>query len=257
MVARQAGAGEKRLDAAAQAAVAGRARHFDGGRARQAVVPPLAGHRVGPGQHVAVHHDAAASTRADDDAEHHACAGRRAASRLGEREAVGIVREPNRPLETRRQVAVKRPAVQPRGVRVLHHTRGRRNGSRHADADTGPVPELALDLAHQACDRLQRAVVVVARRRRAPARGNLAAVRNGGRLDLGSTEVHADAERCLHHAVLHRASCPLDVPTPAFAFGFHLRTSCFGGRVGAAGQGSAPTVPCRRSARTPRACRCR
>ena len=49
---------------------------------------------LAPLERRAVHDDAAAAAGAEDDAEYHRCAGRRAIGRLGQREAVGIVGDP-------------------------------------------------------------------------------------------------------------------------------------------------------------------
>ena len=92
MIAFQPGTGEEGLDAALAAAIA-----FGPSRlvARQAIVTPLTRNSVRPGENLAVHHDAAADARAENHAEHHCGAGRRAVGGLGEREAVGIVGEPD------------------------------------------------------------------------------------------------------------------------------------------------------------------
>ncbi len=163
VVPRKTRPGKKRLDTPVAAAVAGRSRQFTRERRRQRVVAPFPADRVDAGQHLAVHDHAAAGTRADDDAEDAGRACGRAVAGLRQREAVGVIREPQRPLEQRRQVLGQRLAVQPRGIRVLDEPRRRRQRAGHADADAGLLPDLRLDLANQTGDGDERARVVVPR----------------------------------------------------------------------------------------------
>src|SRR5205807_1503294 len=84
-------AGEERLDAAALPAVAGRAGGID------RVMPPLARDVLRARPHTSVDHETAAHARAEDYAEDEPVAQSCAAARLGEREAVGVVLEPDGP----------------------------------------------------------------------------------------------------------------------------------------------------------------
>ena len=87
---------DQRLDTAALAAVAERAGGIDG------VVAPFAGDVLRAGPHPPVDHQPAADAGAEDDAEHHPRPLPRAAHRLGEREAVGVVLDPHRPADAAR-----------------------------------------------------------------------------------------------------------------------------------------------------------
>ena len=71
----------------------------------------------------AIDDEPAAGAGADDDAEHDRRSGGGAVGRFGQREAVRIVRQPHRPIERARQIAIERTAVQPRRVRVLDRVR--------------------------------------------------------------------------------------------------------------------------------------
>ena len=163
VVARQRRTRQKRLDAAAPSAVARRPRRLDAARGRQRIVSPLAANRVRADQHPPMDHHAAARTGADDDAEDHLGAGRRAVGRLRQREAVGVVGKPDRPIEPARQILGQRPAVQPGRVRILDESRRRRDRARDADADGAGRAGGLLDVAHQAarprpgCSRSRRA----------------------------------------------------------------------------------------------------
>ncbi len=186
------GPGQERLDAARLAAVAGRPRPLALARPRQRVVAPLAGDRVRPGQHLAVHHHAAARARPHDHAEDDARSRRRAVGRLGEREAVRVVREAHRPSEKAGEVAVEGLADQPGGVRVLDEAGGGREGARHPDADAAPTAGLRFEVADEAGHRLERRRVVVAGGRH-PAPGELRpVVAERHALDLRAAEVEPD-----------------------------------------------------------------
>src|SRR3546814_15104724 len=96
IVARQAGAGEKGLDAALLAAVAGRAAQLLRRRPGQGIVAPLAGDGIAADERPAGHHDAAADSGSQDDAEHHGEARGGAVGGFRERKAVGVVHQPHR-----------------------------------------------------------------------------------------------------------------------------------------------------------------
>ncbi|MEI2679828.1 MAG: hypothetical protein V9G29_19335 [Burkholderiaceae bacterium] len=90
MVGRQAWAGKVELDAALASAIAGDRLLRSPGIGLWPHSPAMA---LAPTQHLAVDHDAAADPGAEDDAEHHGCAGAGAIDGFGEGEAVGVVGE--------------------------------------------------------------------------------------------------------------------------------------------------------------------
>ena len=199
VVGREAGPGQKRLDAAAPAAVARRPRPLVVVRPRQRVVSPLAGDRV----------------RAGDDARRRTTmpppvpvpritpkttsrAGRGAVGRLGHGEAVRVVGEPHRPRRAARSRSCsKRPAVQPRRVRVLDEAGRRRDRAGHADADRArrrrPRARPSSTRPRDRVDRRRRS------RRAASAtrcsQTHAPVVVEHDRRDLGAAEI--DAERAL------------------------------------------------------------
>ena len=114
-------------------------------------------------------HHAAAGAGADDDAEDDGGAGRRAVGRLRQREAVGVVGEPDRPIEQARQILGQRPAVQPGRVRVLDQSGRRRDRAGNADADACRARRVACSMSStRPAHRGQRVRVVAARRRDPP-----------------------------------------------------------------------------------------
>ena len=131
----KARAGEKGLDAAAAPAVAGGAWTLVVRGPRQRVVAPLPRNPIGPGQDLAANDDACACAGADDDAKHDVGARGRAVGRLGDREAVRVVRDPDLAPQPPFEVSPERLADEPHGVRVLDEAGGRRKRSRDADAD--------------------------------------------------------------------------------------------------------------------------
>src|SRR5262249_48173408 len=105
--------GEKRLHAAALAAVANRPVVGD------AMVAPLAGDVLWSRPDASVDDDSAADPGAEDHAEGHPRAARRAGADFGEREAVGVVLQHNRQSDARDQVLAQPPTVEAGRVRVL------------------------------------------------------------------------------------------------------------------------------------------
>ena len=108
--------------------------------------------------------DAAADAGAEDHAEHHAPAGARAVARFREREAVGVVVDPDLAAERARQVLGERTAVELGRVGVLDPARDRRDRARRADADPAARAELALERVDQPAHGVDRQRVVVRRR---------------------------------------------------------------------------------------------
>ena len=186
---------QERLDAAGSPAVAGGPRPLAGRGPGQGIVPPLARDGVGAGEGAAVHDDAAARAGAQDDAEDDARPRPGAVTRLGEREAVRVVREAEGAVEEALEILAERAAVEPDAVGVLDEAGGGRERSRHPDADPRRLAALALEPLDQRGDRGQGRRVAVAGRRDAAAAA-LAPVpveRDG--LDLRAAEVDADAHR--------------------------------------------------------------
>src|SRR4029077_13673113 len=99
------------LDAAAAAAVAHWPRMLLACHPRQRRMAPFSANAVMAVQHRSTHHDAAAHAGAQDGAEQHAASRAGAIDRLGQREAVGIVREAHFPLETLLDIAPAARAV--------------------------------------------------------------------------------------------------------------------------------------------------
>ena len=181
------------------AAVARRARRLVAARPGQRVVAPLAGDGVGPDQHAAVDHDAAAGAGADDHAEHHAGAGRRAVGRLRQREAVGVVGDPHR--SRRARCADRRRRARP----ISHVELAFLTSPVAGEIVPGmPMPTdasraaLALDRLHETGDRRHRGRVVAARCRN-PLPGQFASiVGNRNPLDLRAAQVDANPHGCGH-----------------------------------------------------------
>jgi hypothetical protein len=122
-------------------------------------VAELPGHAVLAFQQLAIHHNAAAAPRADDQPEHDAAPGRRAVRGLGEGEAIRIVGDAHFAPQQRAEILVERMAVQRVGIGVLHQPGGRRDAARYAHAHGGAHPGLGLGLAHQSGHHLQRGAV--------------------------------------------------------------------------------------------------
>src|SRR5436305_15310157 len=109
-------------------------------------VAPFGSNAVAPVERAAIDHDAAADAGAENRAEHDARAARRAVDRLGEREAVGVVREAYLAPQASFEVALERLAVVGRVVRVADDAGLRRNHARHADTDRASRFGFALSL---------------------------------------------------------------------------------------------------------------
>jgi hypothetical protein len=157
---------------------------------RQRGVPPFAGDRVRPGEDPAVDDDAAADSGAEDDAEDHPCALRRAINRFAERKAICVIGQPHGPAERRGQVAVERPPDQARGIGVLHEAGGRRQHARYAQADAVSAPERRFGIFDQGFDGGDDADVVPRGRRQPTAAENRAVHAQRRRLDLGAPDIN-------------------------------------------------------------------
>ena len=137
---------------------------------RQRRVAPFGGGAVLSREHAPVDDDAAAHARPQRRAEHHVGPraiqvggrGRRSVDRLGEHEALAVVGEPHGPPERRRQIAIQRPIVQARVVRVQHDAAARVQHARRTDAHRRGrrrARHARLEPRDHAGDRLQDVVV--------------------------------------------------------------------------------------------------
>lgn len=190
---RHARPGQVGLDAAGTAAIAGGQGQVILTGQRQRVVAPFAGDGVGTADQPAAHDEAATDAGADDHGEHHLRARAGAIRGFGHREAVGVVRQAQRPLQQRLQVLLQRLAVEAGGVGVADQAGDRRQRAGRADADAGPEADGALGVLNQAHDRPQRGLVVTLRRRHAASEAFTTVLVERDQLDLGATQVDADA----------------------------------------------------------------
>ena len=202
MVARKPGAGDPRLEAAALAAEAERARELVGRGPGQRIVSPLAGDAVWPHAHLPIHSNPAAASCAQNHREDQPRASRRSVGRLGDGQAVGVVGAAHGPRQRSRKVALQRLAVQPRRVGILHQPGGAHNRSRNPHAHRGRFARAAADaplqLLHHLCNRPHRGRVVVLRRRNAQPRNLRAAPIQREPFDLGAAQVDSDANPFCH-----------------------------------------------------------
>src|SRR5262249_41627414 len=114
------------LDASGPPAVAGGARPLVAARPGQGGVSPLAGNRVRAGEDATVDGDPPARAGSQDDAEDDTSPRARPVARLGEGEAVRVVREPEGTVQQALEVLAERAAVEPDTVGVLDHPGGGR-----------------------------------------------------------------------------------------------------------------------------------
>src|SRR5450759_14460 len=198
MVALHAGAGEKGLDTATAAAVAGRP---IGLLARQAVMTPLSRNRIRASEDFPMRNDTAADARAEDHAKHHFRACRCAVGGLGKREAVGIVGEPHFALQERLQVEPQRLANQPGRVCILDQACRTRFRAWNADADRTPLSQFVFGCVDKAGHRLHCVPVVVPGRRHTAAQEFRTVVRQRDDLDLGATQIDAKTH-AVHQSTL-------------------------------------------------------
>src|SRR5690348_3327413 len=101
VLAREAGAGEKCLDTAGPAAIAGSAGRLVLARPGQRVVAPFAGDAVAAADERPADDESAADAGTKNDAEDNAGISRGAVDRFGERKAIGVVLEPHRAAKAR------------------------------------------------------------------------------------------------------------------------------------------------------------
>ena len=148
-VARQAGAGDEGLQAAAQAAPALRAGVFGRESARAAGCGPTRRPRRAGRDAPARPPRCRRRAGAEDDAEHQAVAGAGAVGASDRvKQLASFSTRTSRP-SRRADVRVERMAVQRGGVGVLHQPGGGADHAGNADADGGGHAELRLGVAHQ------------------------------------------------------------------------------------------------------------
>ena len=139
-----------------------------------------------------VDHQAAAGPGAKDDAEHEPVSLSGAVPGLGQREAVRVVLQPDRPIEHAFQIVPQRTPDEPDRIGVLDQPGGGRQDPRHADADRCRVSDTLFQPLDQPGNGDERPLIVVPWCRHTmpgqddPVRGQ------GGGLDLGPTQVDAD-----------------------------------------------------------------
>ena len=121
------------------AAIAERAREFIRSGPRQRVVAPFSSDGVDAGDDPAVDHDAAADTGTENDAENRCGARTRAVDGLRQGEAVGIIGEADRTLQSVFEVCIQPLADETAGVGVLHTPRRPGQSAWYADAELGFV----------------------------------------------------------------------------------------------------------------------
>jgi hypothetical protein len=92
-----------------------------------------------------INRDPTAHPGPEDDAKHGATPRRCTVGCLGQGKAIGVVRYTYRPAQRRCEIGIKRAAVEAGRICVLDETRGRRNRTRHRDADRGGPTNLAVD----------------------------------------------------------------------------------------------------------------
>ncbi len=198
----EAGPRQEGFDAAQLAAGARQAGALVVRRPGKRIVSPLAGYGIDADQRLAVDHDAAAAAGADDDPEDEAAAARAPVDRLGQGKAVGVVHDPQGPVEALRQVPVERPAVEGGVVGVLHDAR--RGGDRSGDpeSDAAAASRLGFGLRHEPGERHERRLVAVRRRDPTPQQNVALRVQDRG-LQLGAADIDAHPQtRChveMHH----------------------------------------------------------
>ena len=116
---------------------------------------PFAADQVRADMNALPDRDPSADPGAKDHAEHAVGSGPRAVGRLGEHEAVRVVHQTHRPLESLLERAPQRSSDQPRGVGVLHDPRALGDHARDANADGASLAHRALDERHQFANRLE------------------------------------------------------------------------------------------------------
>ena len=131
--------------------------------------------------------------RAEDHREDDVVPGAGAVDRLGDREAVGVVLDPDLAAERRAQVGLDRLAQHPGRAAALAEPAHRLERARHADPDRcRSAPVLGLELVDELADRRDAGGIVLARRVAAQAQ-QLAPVRlHRDALDLGAAPVDSD-----------------------------------------------------------------
>ena len=85
---------------------------------------PFPGDRVGPGQQLAVDDDTAANPCPENHAEHAVRALPGPINCLGQRQAIGVVRQAHRTPERNLDILTQWPTIEARGVAAFHQAAG-------------------------------------------------------------------------------------------------------------------------------------
>jgi hypothetical protein len=111
----------------------------------------------------AIQSDSPAAPGPQDDRENHVLAGTRSVGRFRNGQAVRVIRATNFPSKRTVKVLVKRPSVQPCGVRVFYQAGVCGDGSGNSHAHRCISPEFSLDSFYTAGNGAHRTFIVKAR----------------------------------------------------------------------------------------------
>ena len=164
-------------------------------RPRQRIVAPFSGDAVGAVEHLPVHDDPGADTRAENHAEDDVRARACAVGSFRQCKAVGIVGEPDGSLQPRREIVDDRFAVEAYGIRAPKESGGARARSGRADTDERRARsevELALGAVDQRSDGLDDRRIVLMRRRHATPEQFAPGDIERDDLDLRAAEIDAE-----------------------------------------------------------------
>jgi hypothetical protein len=151
-------------------------------------------------QQLAAHGDARADAGAQDRREHHLGPRAGPIGGLAQRQAVGIVLEPDRTRQQRLQILAQRLADEHGRIGVAHppgHWR-QAAGYAHAQRQAGGA-QVCFGPRHQTGDRAQRSGVIPLRRGAALAQQQRALRVHGGDPDLGAAQVDAQPQSARGH----------------------------------------------------------
>ena len=165
---------------------------------------PLTGDLVGALKDALPGRDPTADAGPEDHAEHRLVAAARTVDRLGEREAVGVVGDPDRAGEPGLEVGPEWPADEPGGVRVLDQAGGVGDHAGDADANRTGLARFGLELGDQSGDGVETGTVV-AQGWNPAAGGDDGVGGEGDGFGLGPTQINADPHRLPHTASRQRA----------------------------------------------------
>ncbi len=148
---------------------------------------------VRPAERSPAHRDAAADAGAQDHGQHNVETRARAVGGLRNGQAIGVVGQPHPPAQGAFEIFREGMAVEEGGVGVADQACARRDRARDGEAHPLAAPCDGLGLRDQGADRRDRRLIL-ARRRLPQATQDIAALIQGGRLDLGAAEIHTDPD---------------------------------------------------------------